>query len=58
MLSETSQMSLGQMWKKFYWKEFWFELDEAVIKIALSQREIRIYESLKILLLLLPEPLL
>ena len=34
------------------------ELDEAVVKIALSQHEIRIYESFKILLLLLPEPLL
>ena len=47
-------MGLGQMWKK----GILVELDEAVVKIALSQHEIRIYESLKILLLLLPEPLL
>ena len=44
--------------EKIWLEGFLVELDEAVVKIALSQHEIRIYESLKILLLLLPEPLL
>ena len=34
------------------------ELDEAVVKIALSQHEICIYESLKIQLLLLTESII
>ena len=44
--------------EKIWLEGFLVELDEAVVKIALSQHEIRIYESLKILLLLLQEPLL
>ena len=44
--------------EKFWLEGFLVGLDEAVVTIALSQHEIRIYESLKILLLLLPEPLL
>ena len=44
--------------EKIWLEGFLVELDEAVVKIALSQHEIRIYESLKILLLLLAEPLL
>ena len=44
--------------EKIWLEGFLVDLDEAVVKIALSQHEIRIYESLKILLLFLPEPLL